>query len=179
MITVINGTNRWNNNSHVFAKHLYQLLLNYADEEVKYLGLDQVPHDWFFPEMYEKGNQAKTVAQLQDEFISAANKFYIISPEYNGGMPGALKLFIDAISVRNYGTNFKSKKVALVGTASGRAGNLRGMDQLTHILQHMGAIVMPQQLPISRIETMIQENAITDTSTLEAMEKHALAFVNF
>ncbi len=179
MITVINGTNRLNNNSHVFAQHLYELLLNYANEEVKYLSLDQVPHDWFFPEMYEKGNQAESVTYLQDEFISAANKFYIISPEYNGGITGALKLFIDAISIRNYNTNFKNKKAALVGTASGRAGNLRGMDQLTHILQHMGAIVMPQQLPISRIETLIESNKIKDVTTLETMEKHVLAFVNF
>ncbi len=179
MITVINGTNRLNNNSHVFAQHFYELLLNYANEEVKHLSLDQVPHDWFFPEMYEKGNQAESVIYLQDRFISAANKFYIISPEYNGGITGALKLFIDAVSVRNYSTNFKNKKVALVGTASGRAGNLRGMDQLTHILQHMGAIVMPQQLPISRIETLIENDKIKDAGTLEVMEKHVLAFVNF
>jgi NAD(P)H-dependent FMN reductase len=49
-------------------------------------------------------------------------------------VPGSLKLFIDACSVREYKQNFKGKKAALVGIASGRAGNLRGMDHLTGVM---------------------------------------------
>ena len=180
MITVINGTNRKNNKTNVFAEQFYELLSTNTDETVKYLSLDGIPHDWFFPEMYKTEHQASSIISIQDEYILAAQKFFIISPEYNGGLPGALKLFIDAISIRQYKSNFKGKKAALVGIATGKAGNLRGMDQLADILNHMGTILMPNRMPISRIDELLdEEHQIKDTITLKNMQQFASDFVLF
>ncbi len=179
MITVINGTNRADNTSGVFAEHFYYLVQKKSSASVKYLSLSAIPHDWFSPDMYDGENQHPTIAKVQDEYISPAQKLFIVSPEYNGGVSGVLKLFIDALSVRNYSSNFKNKKIGLAGTAAGRAGNLRGMDQLTQIFQHMGGIIMPQQLPISRISSLIEEDTITEIGTLKAMENHVNAFLDF
>lgn len=179
MITVINGTNRSENNTDIFADHFFELIQQKSAEPVKYLALHSIPHDWFSPEMYDSKHQSATITALQDELISPANKFFIVSPEYNGGVPGVLKLFIDAISVRNYSTNFKNKKIGLAGVASGRAGNLRGMDQLTQFFHHMGGIVMPKQLPISSIKGLLKDDIIIEAATLEAMEKHVDSFLKF
>lgn len=180
MITVISGTNRLNSEALHFADHYFRLLAQKAKEPVKLLALERISHDWFHPDMYEKDHQTPSLAALQDEYILPATKFVYVIPEYNGGFPGALKLFIDACSVRDYRANFFGKKAALIGVATGRAGNLRGIDHLTGIMHHVGTIVMPQVLPISSIEKLMDaEGSITDPATLHTMERHVEAFLAF
>jgi NAD(P)H-dependent FMN reductase len=109
-----------------------------------------------------------------------ANKFLIILPEYNGGIPGVLKMFLDACSVREISKTFDGKKVAMVGLASGRAGNLRGMDHLTAVMNYLGCIVMPNKLPISGLEKMIDKNGqIIDPEMLDAIKKQVKDFIAF
>ena len=109
-----------------------------------------------------------------------AQKFIFISPEYNGSFPGVLKLFLDACSVREYKATFKGKKAALVGIATGRAGNLRGMDHLTGILNHLGIIVLPNKVPISKIDQLYGESGdIADAVTLRLIERHVEEFLAF
>jgi chromate reductase, NAD(P)H dehydrogenase (quinone) len=104
---------------------------------------------------------------------------YIV-PEYNGGFPGVLKLFLDACSVREYKKTFKGKKAALVGIATGRAGNLRGLEHLTGILNHVGTVVLPNRLPISSIEKLMDDDGIIrDPATLKVIEKQMDEFLLF
>ncbi len=180
MITVISGTNRKDNDCRFFAAKYAEILRQHTSEEVRVLLMEEIPYDWIHPDMYEETGQSASLARLQDEFLLPAGKIVYVTPEYNGSYPGVVKLFIDACSVRLYGPTFKGKKAALVGVASGRAGNLRGMDHLTGVLHHVGTIVMPAVLPISRIGDLLSDSGeITDNATLEAMEKHAKAFLAF
>ncbi|MCB9265300.1 MAG: NAD(P)H-dependent oxidoreductase [Lewinellaceae bacterium] len=178
MITVISGTNRKNSECLKFARLYFEMLKESTEEEVKLLALEHIPYDWFFPEMYTR--QAPSLKRLQDEYILPATKFVFVTPEYNGSFPGAVKLFIDACTVRKYTSNFKGKKAALVGIATGRAGNLRGMEHLTGVLNFLGTVVMPDKLPISRISDLKDgEGDVIDEETLEAMRIHALEFLEF
>lgn len=180
MITVVSGTNRKGSECLRFAQKYTDLLQELSDEPVQLLALEDIPHDWFFAEMYEKGKQAPSLAQLQDQYILGADKFVYVISEYNGGFPGSLKVFLDACSVRELKASFKGKKAALVGIATGRAGNLRGMDHLTGVLHHLGTIVLPNKLPISRIyELMDKEGNITDSGTIEVMRKQAKEILAF
>lgn len=180
MITVISGTNRLNSEALQFATHYFNLLSAKTTEPIKLLALESISHDWFHPDMYEKGNQTPSLAALQDEYMLPADKFIYVIPEYNGGFPGALKLFLDACSIREYKATFSGKKAALVGVATGRAGNLRGIDHLTGILHHVGTLVLPQILPISSIEKLMDADGnITDPGTLKAIEKQVDAFLAF
>ena len=179
MITVISGTNRRESESLLFARQIAAFLEANTDETVKLLPLESIPHDWFHPEMYEKDQQSPSLRGLQDEYILPAQKFIFVVPEYNGSIPGALKLFLDACSIREYQTNFKNKKAALIGVATGRAGNLRGIDHLTAILHHMGTHIMPAYLPISRIGALTEEGNILDEDTLKIMEQFAINFLAF
>ncbi len=180
MITVISGTNRKDSECLQFSRHYVDMLQRVTDEEVRLLALEDIPHDWFHPEMYHSAGQSTSLVEVQDAYILPAGKMVFILPEYNGSFPGALKLFIDACSVRSYAENFKGKKVAMVGIASGRAGNLRGMEHLTGIMHYLGAIVMPDKLPISRIEEVTdREGQITDEATRITLERHAAEFAAF
>ena len=180
MITVISGSNRLKSEAFHFANHYASLLASKSQQPVKLLALSHIPHDWFHPGMYESDAQSPSLAALQDEYMLPAEKFVYVVPEYNGGFPGALKLFLDACSVRDYKLTFSGKKAALVGIATGRAGNLRGIDHLTAILHHVGTVVLPQVLPISSIEKLLDESGnITDPGTLIAIERQVDAFLDF
>jgi NAD(P)H-dependent FMN reductase len=178
MIVVISGTNHYQAKSKIFASYLHESLQKKTDLPVKLLALDEIEHDYFYPDMYQR--QAPSITKIQDDYILPATKFMIVSPEYNGGMPGSLKLFIDACSVRHYQTSFRDKKVALVGTATGRAGNLRGMDQLAQIMNHVGAVVMPNKIPISSLGNLINgENELISKPTMKVLDQHAADLIAF
>jgi chromate reductase len=179
MITVISGTNRKGSEALLFARTFADLFRQQSDEEVHLIELENIPHDYFFPEMYESDAQAVSLSHLQDRSMIPADKFFFVVPEYNGSFPGALKLFIDACSVREYSGTFKGKKAAIAGVASGRAGNLRGLDQLTHVLNHVGTVVMPNRLPISGITKLTRDDEIHDPATLKAMETLVKEFLLF
>lgn len=179
MITVISGSNRQDSECLQFAKKFYEILTEKSEEEVKLLALETIPHDWFFSHMYHKDQQADSLKQIQDEYMIPASKFLIVTPEYNGSYPGALKLFLDACSVRAYSETFKWKRAALAGVASGRAGNLLGMDHLAAVLNHLGIVTMPNRLPISQINSLMKGEKITDEATLSLMEQHVEQLLNF
>ena len=78
-----------------------------------------------------------------------------IIPEYNGSFPGMLKGFIDASDVK---ACFHNKKACLTGVAEGRAGNLRGMEHLTNIFNHIKMDVLHYKIPISQVHLLLDEN---------------------
>ncbi|MGB1216956.1 MAG: NADPH-dependent FMN reductase [Saprospiraceae bacterium] len=180
MILVISGTNRKGNKTQAFAKHYFETLKAKSNEEVVYLSLEDVQDCLLHGNMYNPDGMKSELKDFQDKTVIPANKWVVVSPEYNGSYPGILKLFIDAISIRNYKENFKNTKILLVGTASGRAGNLRGLDQLTGIFNHVGATVFPNQLPISGIGGLLDENdKINNEETIKAIEGHLDGFLAF
>jgi chromate reductase, NAD(P)H dehydrogenase (quinone) len=179
MITIISGTNRPNSKTLLFANQFYEIFQAKTDDTVHFLNLEDLPANIINDMMYAASGQSKTLAKIQDKMIVPATKFYIVSPEYNGSFPGILKLFIDACSVREYKASFKGKKAGLVGIADGRAGNLRGMDHLTGVLHHVGTTVMPAQLPISSLKTLLTPEGKINDATLKVMEAHVEQFLNF
>lgn len=180
MITVISGTNRSESGTTPIARQLAERLGELQDIPVKFFSLEQLDGGFLHAGMYEAAGQHPSITALQDEYILPAQKFLFVSPEYNGSYPGILKLFIDALSIRAYKATFEGKKAALVGVASGRAGNLRGMDHLSGTLMHMGTQVMPGSLPISSIKGITNPGGtVTDAATLKAMDQFLTKFIAF
>lgn len=161
MITVISGTNRLNSRTRIIAEYCEQKLKRHA--QTQFLALDELPMDKFLQGMINRTKSDEVESLIEDK-LKVANLILIVAPEYNGSFPGVLKLFIDIISTYNYKTFLPGKKVGLIGVASGRAGNLRGMEHLTGILNYMGMHLYPDKLPISSIETLLDSNQqVSDT----------------
>jgi len=180
MITVISASNRMENFTRPFAEYYHAQLQQYSEEPVAFLSLDEITENFIDTKMYAAAQQAPVITRLQDEFILPAHKFVFVVPEYNGSYPGVLKAFFDAISVREYRASFTGKKAALIGTSSGRAGNLRGLDHFSDVLNHVGIVVHPNKLPVSSIKQLLdQDLQITDPATRQVLEAHAQAFVAF
>ena len=180
MITVISGTNRKASETEKVAAYIVDRLRSETDEKVSFLSLTHLPEDLINEEMYTSAGQSRRIGFLQDEIILPADKFWFIFPEYNGGIPGILKLFIDALSVRDLKETFYGKKACLTGVSSGRAGNLRGMDHLTNILNYLQVVVLPNRLPISSIGALKdEEGALADQLTLEVISQQISEFLSF
>lgn len=179
MITIISGTNRKNSKTREVANHYFEVFKELADEEVKLLCLEDVPLSMLNADMYSEAGQSEGITNIQDEYMIPAKKYFIISPEYNGSYPGVLKLFLDAVSIRQYKETFKGKKAGLAGVASGRAGNLRGMDHLMGVLHHVGTDVMPGKLPLSQIGNLTEDGKIVDEGTIGAIRGQVEAFLAY
>jgi chromate reductase, NAD(P)H dehydrogenase (quinone) len=180
MITVIQATNRPDSNTEFISIHIRQLLREHYDGPVGYVSMMDVPAEILSTRQYKKEELPEKVKLMQDQWMVPAEKFIWILPEYNGSFPGILKFFIDAISVRRYDDTFKLKKSMLVGVATGRSGNIRGMDHLSGILLHMKSVIYPRMLPVSKVsELMDDQGRIHHAPTLKTLEDHIQGFVSF
>jgi len=165
MITIVAATNR--NGSKTLQMALqYQKIFDKLNIPTSLLSLEQ----------HDVTTRSESFINLEETYLKQTKKFVFIIPEYNGSYPGILKLLIDNSDIKN---SWWHKEALLVGVSDGRAGNLRGMEHLTGVLQYMRMHVYHNKLPISRINTVldIHGNWMDDTTELvcEAQIKGFLA----
>jgi len=178
MLTIISGTNRSQSMTLKVAEHTIQIAQS-MNKEAKLLDLSTFSNDFIGPEHYSADAMPTWLKDLQAELMIPATHFLFISPEYNGSIPGYLKLFIDAISVHQLKETFVDKYAGLIGVSSGRAGNLRGMDHLTSILNHVNCNVVPNHLPISGIGSIIDKDGQMQDNTKTAIEDKLKALMAY
>ena len=180
MITIISGTDRKDGLTHVLAQHYAEVMQSKTSETVKLYSLQDLPNNLYGAEMYKKDTLTTDFIAIEEEYMIPADKLFFVIPEYNGSFPGILKLFIDACSIRSKMAIFKGKKAGMVGIATGRAGNIRGLEHFTSVMMFMGATVLPNLLPISAFNKLLDaDKKITDEGTLKAIEQQIDAFLNF
>ena len=155
MITIISGTDRKNSATRDVALE-YRRMLEERGESSKILLLDET----------DMTHRDRYFEEVEKELLVPAEKFIIISPEYNGSYPGILKLMIDHSDIKNV---WWYKKVLLTGVSTGRAGNLRGMDHLTGSLLHMKMKVHHNRLPISLVDKLMKDGKFVDERTIEVI----------
>jgi chromate reductase, NAD(P)H dehydrogenase (quinone) len=173
MITVISGTNRPQSNTLKVTNN-YISLMQKQGVSPKMLTLEMLPKDIAFNDLL--GIRSTQFTEIINQFILPAEKFVILSPEYNGSFPGILKVFLDTLPP----ATLKGKKVALIGVSSGRAGNLRGMDHLTTILHHIGMHILHFQLPISSVLNLMDEHGnLKDENTIKVLNKQIEEFLKW
>ncbi len=178
MVTIISGTNRPNSKTLSIAKWCQTKLLKIG-EECQILDLTRINIPILTSAMYESEQQHPYVSALQEKYLIQSDYWLIISPEYNGSFPGVLKLFIDAVSVKNNKETFSGKKASLIGLASGRAGNFRGLEHLTGILNYLNVLVMPNKLPISLISKVWSAEDGPDKNTEDTLHSYIAEMLQF
>lgn len=164
MVTIISGTNRKNSNTLKIAREYRQILLE-KGIEAGVFSLEEVNllH-------YDGGFE-----RIENEILIPTTHFIIISPEYNGSFPGVLKMLFD--NSRSHEIWFH-KKALLTGVATGRAGNLRGMDHLADVLNYVKITVHPNKLPISVVNSVVgSDGKIMDANTLRAINQQLDEFI--
>lgn len=144
-IIIISSTNRPDSNTLKVCA-VYKSILDAKGLDNVILDLKNLPQDIAFSEMH--GKRSASYSKLIKEYITANRQFIFVAPEYNGSFPGLLKVFLDSI----HPSEWTDKFACLVGVSNGRAGNLRGMEHLTGVLNYLKLHIYHNKLPISSID---------------------------
>lgn len=171
-IVVFSCTNRPNSNT-LKVSRIYERLLKEKGEDVVLLDFQRLPENITVSETF--GRRSQAFAELINEFVIPQNKFVFVLPEYNGSFPGILKTFLDSLPPREW-TN---KKACLVGVSDGRAGNLRGMEHLTGVLQYLKMHVFYNKLPISQVMNVMDQQENFTPEQLKVCSLQMDAFIAF
>ncbi len=109
-------------------RQLAELAIESAPDGVRLQLFDRLGELPFYNEDIDNENVADSVVALREAAGDAAAAL-VVTPEYNGSIPGVLKNAIDWLS-RPFGNSaLKDKPIAVVGAAAGRYGGVWGHDE--------------------------------------------------
>jgi NAD(P)H-dependent FMN reductase len=173
MIQLIVGTNRPGANSRKVASQIQGI---YAQLKVPLglIDLAELPGEIFLPASYtEKPPSFQPFA----EAVLKASGLVVVTPEYNGGIPGVLKYFIDMLK---FPESFERRPVCFVGVAAGIWGALRPVEQLQQIFGYRNAYLYPERVFLPQINSLLDaEGRINDAELLKRLRTQAEGFTGF
>ncbi len=173
MIAIISGTNRPGSNTRKVVTQIERL---YRDLKVvtQLVDLAHLPPAIFDPSSYEEKPAA---FKPFSDTVLAAKGLVLVTPEYNGGMPGVLKYFIDMLK---FPESFEAKPVCFVGLSAGMWGALRPIEQLQQIFGYRNAHLYPQRVFLPGIHGLLNDaGEITDAEIAGRLAAQAKGFVEF
>lgn len=118
---------------------------------------------------YQKNPSAETLAFA--EKIKSADGVLIVTPEYNGGYPAALKNVVDLL----YDEWFR-KPTAIATVSGGGFGGTQVITSLQFSLWKMRAWTVPAMFPVPKVQEAFDEQG--NATDKAATDKRAAVFVN-
>jgi NAD(P)H-dependent FMN reductase len=103
----------------------------------------------------EATDNTETSAQAQklSEMANRADGFIIVSPEYNHGYPGELKMLLDML----FG-QYAHKPVGICGVSSGAWGGARMVEQLRQVCLAFHMVPTSEAVYFPKIQELFDEN---------------------
>ena len=173
MMTLIIGTNRPGSNTRKVARHIEEI---YAELKVplKVLDLAELPPEILSPNSYAEKPAA--FAPFADAILKS-HGLVIVTPEYNGSVPGILKYFIDMLK---FPESFQSRPVCFVGVAAGIWGALRPIEQLQQIFGYRNAYIYPERVFLAQINNLLDANGrLNNAELMGRLKSQAQGFIGF
>jgi chromate reductase len=173
MISLIVGTNRPGSNSRRLAAQVEAV---YAGLQVplRLIDLAQLPAEIFLPTCYAE--KPASFQSWADAIVQAAG-LIVVTPEYNGSMPGVLKYFIDMLK---FPESLCLRPVCFIGLAQGQWGGLRAVEQLQAVFGYRNAFVYPEKVLVPRVQELWDAaGQFASTDILARLKSQAVGFVQF
>lgn len=124
----------------------------------------------------EKEDGIPAGAQELKKRLEANDAFVIVSPEYNGSMPGMLKNVIDWAS-RFRPQPFDSRHALLLSASPSLAGGNRGLWSLRMPLEHLGVRVFPDMFSLAMAHKAFAGEQLADATLRQRFEKNIDSFL--
>ena len=173
MISLIVGTNRPDSNTRKVARLVEEI---YAELKVllRVLDLAELPPEIFSPGSYAE--KPKSFQPFADAILQSAG-LHGATPEYNGGIPGVLKYFIDMLK---FPESFERRPVCFTGVAAGIWGALRPVEQLQQIFGYRNAYLYPERVFLPQINNLLDASGrLKDAELLGRLKAQANGFTDF
>ena len=173
MIVIVSGTNRPGSNTRKVTVHVEKACAALGVPSLL-IDLMLLLPEVILPSSYE---QKPAAFQKFAEIVLAAEGLVVVTPEYNGGIPGVLKYFIDLLP---FPESFEHRPVCFVGLAAGIWGALRPVEQLQAIFGYRNAYMFPERVFMPGINKLLDGAArFTDVEIEKRLKKQAEGFVGF
>ena len=173
MIALIVGTNRPGSNTRKVAR-LIEEIYDGLKVPLHVLDLAQMPPEIFSPSSYAE--KPKSFQPFSDAVLSSAG-LHVVTPEYNGSVPGVLKYFIDMLK---FPESFEKRPVCFTGLGAGIWGALRPVEQLQAIFSYRNAYLFPERVFLPRINDLLDDaGRLKDPELLLRLKSQAEGFVDF
>lgn len=173
MITMIVGTNRPGSNTRKVATQVEEIYATLG-VPLHVLDLAKLPPEIFSPASYAE----KPPAFLPfSEGILKSTGLVVVTPEYNGSVPGILKYFIDMLK---FPESFERRPVCFVGLGAGMWGALRPVEQLQMIFGYRNGYLYPERVFLPKINELLNaEGRLTNPEILDRLKAQAVGFIDF
>ena len=103
-----------------------------------------------------QGFAPDAVVALKDA-IADADAVLIVTPEYNGSIPGFLKNALDWVSRPIAESPMRGKPVAVIGASPGQFGAIWAQRELKKVLGIMGARVLDVELAVAKADRRLAD----------------------
>ncbi len=173
MITLISGTNRPESNTRKITA-VVQGIYEKNNIPARTLDLAGLPPEIFSPSSY--ATKPASFAPFSQQVVESSG-LVVITPEYNGSMPGVLKYFIDMLP---FPESFEGRPVCFIGLAAGMWGALRSVEQLQQIFGYRNAFIYPERVFIPGVNGQLTpEGTIKNADVFERLRSQAVGFSAF
>jgi chromate reductase, NAD(P)H dehydrogenase (quinone) len=173
MLTLLVGTNRPASNTRKVAAEV-EMIYRDLGVPLRVLDLAELPVEIFHASSY--GEKPASFRSFS-EAVLAADGLVVVTPEYNGGIPGVLKYFIDMLK---FPESFVHRPVCFVGVAAGAWGALRPIEQLQQIFGYRNAFLFPERVFLPGIHQLLDEaGRLTDAELVTRLRDQAKHFIEF
>ncbi len=172
-IAIVSGTNRRGGNTAKVVDHI-DAIYRALGQPTQIIDLAALPPEIISSSSYaEKPEGFKPFAAAVLECAG----LHVVTPEYNGGVPGILKYFIDMLK---FPESLERKPACFTGLSAGDWGALRAVEQLQAIFIYRQAHLFPERVFIPRIGNYLTpEGRIGDSELLGQLRGQAERFITF
>lgn len=173
MIAIVAGTNRPGSNTRKVAQVVAELY-GQAGVAAEVVDLARLPLEIFLPTSYAE--KPASFSPFSDAVLRA-DGLHVVTPEYNGSMPGVLKYFIDMLK---FPESFERRPVCFTGLAAGLWGALRPVEQLQAIFGYRNAYIYPERVFVAKAHEAIgADGRPKDPELLARLQAQAAGFARF
>tara|TARA_R110002126_G_scaffold1684_3_gene10012 strand:+ start:2446 stop:2985 length:540 start_codon:yes stop_codon:yes gene_type:complete len=122
------------------------------------------------------GKEISSVEKFRKPVLKADGLVFVI-PEYNGGFPGILKMFVDYLP---FPGAFEKMPVAFIGESAGAFGALRSVEQFQMIVNYRNALQFPERVFIPKVSKEFDpESGLNDDFKQNLLESQVSNFIKF
>lgn len=173
MLTLIIGTNRPGSNTRKVAAQVEEIYASLA-VPLHVLDLAKLPPEIFAPASY--ADKPRSFAPFSEAILKSTG-LIVVTPEYNGSMPGVLKYFIDMLK---FPESFEKRPVCFVGLGAGVWGALRPVEQLQAIFGYRNAFNYPERVFLPRIDELLDaQGRLNEPDMVNRLRAQAAGFIEF
>ena len=173
MLTILAGTNRPGSSTRKVVRHL-EGVYHGLGRPFAVVDLLELPADAFRSASYA---QKPVALQPFVDKMLASTALVVVTPEYNGGFPGALKYFIELLP---FPASLQSRPTAFVGVAAGEWGAMRPVEQLQALFGYRNAYRYPDRVFVRQcMKVFDAEGKIADADIVQRLAAQAAGFLAF